>query len=54
VTLQLYYRRKSVCIIIPINEELNALERNKTWELVKLPPGEKAVGNKWVFKIKLN
>jgi hypothetical protein len=37
-----------------INEELDALKRNKTWELVKLPPGEKAIGNKWVFKIKHN
>jgi hypothetical protein len=35
-----------------INKELDALKRNKTWELVKLPPGEKALSNKWVFKIK--
>jgi hypothetical protein len=35
-----------------INEELNALKKNKTWELVDLHPGEKAVGNKWAFKIK--
>jgi hypothetical protein len=35
-----------------INEELDALKRNKVRELVKLPPGEKVIGNKWVFKIK--
>jgi hypothetical protein len=35
-----------------INEELDALKRNKTRELVNLPPEEKAAGNKWVFKIK--
>ncbi|KAK1686214.1 hypothetical protein QYE76_047062 [Lolium multiflorum] len=33
-------------------EELGALEKNDTWELVTLPPGKKAVGCKWVFKIK--
>jgi hypothetical protein len=35
-----------------INEELNALKKNKTWDLVDIPPGDKAVGNKWLFKIK--
>ena len=25
---------------------------NRTWELVKLPPGKKAVGSGWVFKVK--
>jgi hypothetical protein len=27
---------------------------NGTWELVKLPAGRKAIGSKWVFKIKHN
>jgi hypothetical protein len=27
---------------------------NGTWELVKLPAGRKAIGSKWVFKIKRN
>jgi hypothetical protein len=27
-------------------EELGALEKNKIWELVSLPPGKKAVGCK--------
>ena len=26
---------------------------NGTWELAKLPPGEKAIGSRWVFHIKL-
>jgi hypothetical protein len=35
-------------------EELGALDKNKTWELVSLPPGKKAVGCKWVFTVKQN
>jgi transposase InsO family protein len=33
-------------------EEMRALEKNKTWELVHLPPGKQPVGCKWVFTIK--
>ena len=32
--------------------ELDALAKNKTWELVDLPAGRKAVKSKWVFKLK--
>jgi Reverse transcriptase (RNA-dependent DNA polymerase) len=32
--------------------ELDALAKNKTWELVNLPSGRKAVKSKWVFKLK--
>ena len=32
--------------------ELQALELNNTWSLVPLPPNKKAVGCKWIFKIK--
>ncbi|XP_078179902.1 uncharacterized protein LOC144573980 [Carex rostrata] len=35
-------------------EELSALRKNKTWELVSLPPGKKVVGCKWVFIVKQN
>ncbi|KAK7255190.1 hypothetical protein RIF29_28594 [Crotalaria pallida] len=35
-----------------MHEEMEALQRNKTWELVTLPEGRKAIGNKWVYKIK--
>jgi Reverse transcriptase (RNA-dependent DNA polymerase) len=35
-------------------EELEALDKNKTWELMSLPPGKKAVGCKWVFTVKQN
>ncbi|KAH9735931.1 hypothetical protein KPL71_017911 [Citrus sinensis] len=35
-----------------MKEEIEALHKNKTWELVPLPRGRKAIGNKWVYKIK--
>jgi transposase InsO family protein len=34
--------------------EMQAHLDNSTWELVKLPAGRKAIGSKWVFKIKRN
>ena len=37
-----------------MHNELDALARNNTWTLVRLPPGKKAIGSKWVFKIKYN
>lgn len=36
-----------------MDEELDALQQNKTWELVDKPPNVKPIKNKWVFKIKL-
>jgi len=27
---------------------------NRTWEIVKLPPGKKAIGSGWVFRVKRN
>lgn len=33
--------------------ELDALERNKTWELTTLLVGKKPIGSKWVYKLKL-
>jgi hypothetical protein len=35
-------------------EEYNWHLQNGTWTLVELPPGMKAIGSKWVFKIKHN
>ena len=34
--------------------EMNSILKNKTWELVDLPPGKTAIGSKWVFKTKMN
>ncbi|GKC75984.1 ribonuclease H-like domain-containing protein [Tanacetum coccineum] len=35
-----------------MNQEMNALFRNGTWEIVDLPIGRKAIGSKWIYKIK--
>nr|GEX56304.1 BTB/POZ domain-containing protein At5g48800 [Tanacetum cinerariifolium] len=35
-----------------MNAEMDALYRNNTWVLVDLPTARKAIGSKWVFKIK--
>ena len=35
-----------------INEEIDSIMFNHTWELVDLPPGSKAIGCKWVFRKK--
>jgi hypothetical protein len=37
-----------------IDDELDSLKKNDTWELTTLPAGKKAIGSKWVFKTKLN
>ena len=37
-----------------IDSEMKALEENNTWELVQLPPGSKAISNKWVYRLKDN
>jgi hypothetical protein len=34
--------------------EIEAHMENKTWELCRLPAGKKAIGSRWVFKIKRN
>ena len=35
-----------------INEELQALEKNKTQEVMDLPKGKKTVGCRWIYTIK--
>jgi len=33
---------------------MESIEKNRTWELVKLPVGKKPIGLKWVYKLKRN
>ncbi|QHO56672.1 Retrovirus-related Pol polyprotein [Arachis hypogaea] len=34
-------------------EELDALETNKTWELLSLPKGKHTIGCRWVYNAKM-
>ena len=33
-----------------INSEVESILKNHTWELVDIPPGNKLIGYKWIFK----
>jgi hypothetical protein len=37
-----------------MDEELDQIEKNDTWELVPRPKNKNVNGTKWVFKNKLN
>ena len=37
---------------LEMKEEMDSLEKNKTWDLVELPDSRKVVGYKWVYKLK--
>ncbi|KAL0436865.1 UNVERIFIED_CONTAM: Retrovirus-related Pol polyprotein from transposon RE1 [Sesamum radiatum] len=37
-----------------MEKELEALEKNSTWDLTELPAGKRAIGSRWVYKTKLN
>lgn len=37
---------------LAIKSEIEALEKNQTWELTSLPEGKRAISSKWVFKVK--
>ncbi|KAL2252609.1 UNVERIFIED_CONTAM: Retrovirus-related Pol polyprotein from transposon RE1 [Sesamum indicum] len=36
-----------------MNTELEALEKNQTWEITKLPKHKRVIGCKWIFKLKI-
>lgn len=35
-----------------MNEEMESLCANETWDLVPLPPNRKPLKNKWVYNLK--
>ena len=35
-----------------MNEEMKALEKNRTWEIVEKPRGKKPVGCRWIYTVK--
>ena len=40
--------------VAAMNEELDQIEKNSTWELVPRPSDKNIIGSKWVFKNKSN
>lgn len=45
---------KSKDWIKAMDEELDQIEKNQTWELVPRPKDKNVIGTKWIFKNKLN
>ena len=37
---------------VTINEDMESLQKNQTWDFVELPEGKQEVGCKWIFKKK--
>jgi len=37
-----------------MNENIDAIERNQTWDLVDIPASKTSIGVKWIYKTKLN
>jgi hypothetical protein len=37
-----------------MNDELDQIEKNNTWEMVHRPEGKNIIGSKWIFNNKLN
>ena len=35
-----------------MDEEMASIEANQTWRLSELPPGYRAIGLKWIYKLK--
>ena len=49
-----YYREAAKCPewVQAMKDELLAMNRNDTWDIVPLPKGKKAIGSRWVYKVK--
>ena len=41
-------------LIEAMNEEIEKIEKKKTWTLVPRPKNKNVIGTKWVFRNKLN
>jgi hypothetical protein len=44
--------KKINCWRFAMEEEIHAIQKNDTWELTIVPSNQKAIGIKWVYKIK--
>lgn len=45
---------KHTTLLHAMDEELEALEANHTWEIIDLPEGKQLVSCKWLYKTKCN
>ena len=45
---------KNPCWLKAMQEEMTSITENQTWSLEDMPPGHRAIGIKWVFKLKRN
>lgn len=45
-------QQKVKCGKIAMHEEISAIQKNETWELVDLPEGKNVIGLKWVYRTK--
>ena len=45
---------KDECWVKAMNEELDQIEKNETWDLVPRPKDKNVIETKWVFRNKLN
>jgi len=45
---------KDECWVKAMDEELEQIKKNNTWELVPRPKDRNVIGTKWIFKNKLN
>ena len=45
---------KDPCWVAAMNEEEEALCKNETWDLVPHTPHKKAIGCRWIYKVKHN
>jgi hypothetical protein len=37
-----------------MNEKIQSIDKNQSWDLVELPKGKDVIGVKWVYKTKYN
>ena len=37
-----------------MDNEIESIKKNDIWELATLPKGQKAIGVKWIYKVKKN
>ena len=45
---------KDECWVKAMNEEIEQIEKNNSWEVVPRPNDKNVIGTKWIFKNKLN